>query len=60
MINEDIVYYIDELTGEKKIFITDDKQNNWKNIQKEAKKQLEKKKITIVKKEDGFLWVYEE
>jgi hypothetical protein len=54
MINEDTIYYIDELTGEKKIYY-----GNWKQLQNEAKSKLNKRNINIIKK-DNYLLVYED
>jgi len=54
MINEDTIYYIDDLTGEKKIYY-----GEWKKLQNEAKIELEKRNIKIIKK-DNYLLVYEE
>ena len=52
--NENTIYYIDELTGETKIY-----EGDWKLLQKEAKEKMKKKNIKIINK-DGYLWVYEE
>ena len=52
MINEDTIFYIDEITGEKKIY-----EGEWKKLQAEARKQYDTSNITIVK-EDNFLRVY--
>lgn len=54
MINENTIYYIDELTGEKKIYDGD-----WNKLQKKAKMEYDKKNTKIIKKDDGYLWVYE-
>ena len=53
LINENTIFYIDELTCEKKIYDGD-----WKNLQKNAKIEHEKKNIKIIKKDDGYLWIY--
>jgi hypothetical protein len=53
LINENTIFYIDELTGEKKIY-----EGDWKLLQKEAKEKMEKRNIKIIKK-DGFLFIYE-
>jgi len=52
MINEDTIFYIDEITGEKKIY-----EGEWKKLQSLARKQYDTSNITIVK-EDNFLRVY--
>lgn len=52
MIGEDTIFYIDEITGEKKIY-----EGEWKKLQAEARKQYDTSNITIVK-EDNFLRVY--
>jgi len=54
MINENTIYYIDELTGEKKIYDGD-----WNKLQKKAKMEYDKRNTKIIKKDDGYLWVYE-
>jgi hypothetical protein len=54
MSNENTIYYIDDLTGEKKIYY-----GEWKKLQNEAKFELEKRNIKIIKK-DNYLLVYEE
>ena len=55
MNKEDTIFYIDNNTGKKNIFNGD-----WKKIQLEAKKQYELNKTVILKKDDGFLYVYRE
>jgi len=54
MIDENTIYYIDELTGDKKIYY-----GNWNDLQIEAKKKLEQRNIKIIKK-DNYLLVYED
>ena len=48
IINENTIFYIDEITGEKKIY-----EGDWKKLQAEAKAKLEKKNIENIKK-DGI------
>jgi hypothetical protein len=54
MINENTIYYIDDLTNEKKIYYGDRNA-----LQIEAKKQLEQRNIKIIKK-DNYLLVYQD
>jgi len=54
LINENTIFYIDELTGEKKIY-----QGDWAKLQINAKIEYDKKNIKIIKKDDGYLWIYE-
>tara|TARA_R100001198_G_scaffold88980_2_gene65119 strand:+ start:619 stop:789 length:171 start_codon:yes stop_codon:yes gene_type:complete len=54
MYSEDTIYYIDDITYENKIY-----KGDWKKLQIKAKEEYDKKNIKIIKKDDGYLWIYE-